>query len=461
MRVRASHFPIKSGLFPILLIAMILILWLAGGASRANVAGQIVVRAAAWIALVIAALAGRRVNFGEQRPVLLIMLAALALPVFQLVPLPPGVWHTLPGHQFMNAAGVLVGEGQPWRPLSISPGATANAAASLVVPFAILILLAGSSKSERVWLPGFLLALMAASTLVGLVQFSGSNVHQPLINYTYGVSGTFANRNHFALFLALGCLIAPVWGLSESRHSKVRIPLSFALLMLFILTVLASGSRAGMALAALALIIAPFMVRDQLVRQLRGKSRWALPIALALLFGLVAIFIVVSLTLGRAASIDRLFVQDVALDMRSKGLPVILSMIKEYFPFGIGFGNFDRAFRMNEPFNLLKLTYFNEAHNDYLGIALDGGIVGLAIVAAATLWWLYASFFVWRYAEASRVVTGRLGSAMLLLLFLASVVDYPARTPMMMAMAVIAAYWLAAGQTTAREVRLETDRDKI
>jgi hypothetical protein len=50
---------------------------------------------------------------------------------------------------------------------------------------------------------------------------------------------------------------------------------------------------------------------------------------------------------------------------------------------------------------------------------------------------------------------------MLLLLFLASVVDYPARTPMMMAMAVIAAYWLAAGQATAREARLETDRDKI
>jgi hypothetical protein len=31
------------------------------------------------------------------------------------------------------------------------------------------------------------------------------------------VSGTFANRNHFALFMAIGCVLAPAWAVQSSR----------------------------------------------------------------------------------------------------------------------------------------------------------------------------------------------------------------------------------------------------
>jgi len=111
---------------------------------------------------------------------------------------------------------------------------------------------------------------------------------------------------------------------------------------------------------------------------------------------------------------------------------------------GSGFGGFDPIFRINEPFDLLKTTYFNHAHNDFLEIVLDGGLPAALLLAGALAWWGYASFRAVRSTlVAPDDVPPLLGSALLLLLCIASLFDYPARTPMMMAMTIIAAIWLA------------------
>src|SRR3546814_14301754 len=82
--------------------------------------------------------------------------------------------------------------------------------------------------------------------LVGLLEFSGVRVDNPFINDSVGsVSGTFANRNHFALFLGLGCLITPVWAFAGTQGTGWRAPVALALITLFALTILATGSRAG------------------------------------------------------------------------------------------------------------------------------------------------------------------------------------------------------------------------
>src|SRR3546814_18476243 len=81
-------------------------------------------------------------------------------------------------------------------------------------------------QEERAWLPAIMLGAIFLSMLVGLLQFSGFMIDNPFINDTRGsVGGTFANRNHFALFLAMGCLIAPVWafaGKQNARRSEER-----------------------------------------------------------------------------------------------------------------------------------------------------------------------------------------------------------------------------------------------
>lgn len=77
-----------------------------------------------------------------------------------------------------------------------------------------------------------------------------------------------------------------------------------------------------------------------------------------------------------------------------------------------------------------------------LGLVLDGGIFGAALLLAALVWIAINTVRAWRGAGGDSSQIARAGSAILVLIFLASIFDYPARTPMIMAIAVVAAVWL-------------------
>ena len=436
----------RLGLFPLLLGALLAVLWLAGGASRGDVMGQVIVRAAAWLVTIVAVLAGARVTVGRATPVLLLLVAALALALLQLVPMPPQMWQALPGRHVLVQGAALAGEAQVWRPWSIVPDATINAASALIVPIATWLLATNLGERERRWLPAMLLCLVGASAFVGLLQFTGALQNNPLVNDTPGqVGGTFANRNHFALCLAMGCLLAPVWGVADARRSALCAPIAWGMVLLFLLTLLASGSRAGFGLGIMALLLGLLLSRDAMRQMLARYPRWVFPALVAGIVAVVALFVLLSVVADRAVSINRLFDVDQGQDMRGRGLPVVLAMIGAHFPVGSGLGSFDPMFRIHEPFSLLKPTYFNHAHNDFLEVVLDAGLPGLVLLLAALGWWIWASIRVWRADAGAGFVQAKLGSAMLFLVIVASLFDYPARTPMMMAMMVIAALWLSWG----------------
>ncbi|MDT8759734.1 O-antigen ligase family protein [Sphingomonas psychrotolerans] len=432
----------------LLLCLLMVALWLAGGASRGDVPGQAVVRSAAAAAIAIALLFGPRPSLSMVRPVAWLLALAILLPLLQLVPLPPALWQAFPGRALFGQAADLLNEAQPWRPWTIAPGLTINAAASLIVPAAVLLLVAGAREDERASIPGLLLALISASTLLGLLQLSGVYFNSPLINDSVGqVSATFANRNHFALFLALGCLLAPVWPFLGGRSPGWRAPVAFALGLLFALTIVATGSRAGILVGAIGLAAGLWIVRQGIRRTMARYPRWTFPAIVAAIPALIGIFVLLAIAAGRAASIERLFTSDTAQDMRTRGLPTVLEMIKGYFPTGTGFGTFDRAFRIHEPFALLKPTYFNHAHNDLLEVFLEGGIAGGALLAAALAWLVYAGIRAWRAGPGTRQGLPKAGAVALLLIVIASAFDYPARTPMVMAIIILAASWLSESAT--------------
>jgi O-antigen ligase len=441
MPIKISSFSLKPSLAFATLSLLMMALWLAGGASRGDAAGQVIVRAAAFLALIVLILFGKKAAIASAKPVWVLLGAAIVIAAVQLLPLPTGLWSALPGRQFFNEAAVSGTEGA-WRSWSLAPGATINALVSLFVPLAILVSLRALGKDEKPWLLGLVLSLVAASTLLGLMQFSGAGIDNPLINDTPGVvSGTFANRNHFALFLALGCLLVPVWMLREGHRLKWRGPVGLGLLLLFMLMILATGSRAGMMVGALAIAIAGIIAWPGLSRGLRRAPRWVLPTVFAAVIALLASFVLASVAADRAVSIERSLSMDVEQDMRNRALPTVWDMARNAFPAGNGLGGFDPMFRIDEPFDLLKPTYFNQAHNDFLGVLLDAGLPGLLLMVAALAWWAWASVRAWR-GPRDRMLP-RLGSAMILLVIIASVFDYPARTPMIMAMLVIAATWLS------------------
>jgi O-antigen ligase len=426
----------------VLTILLFALLWLAGGASRADTLGQVFVRGGCWAILIAAILAGPRPTIGRARPLLFLLLAVIILPVIQLIPLPPDWWQSLPGRAIL----LIPGEAVPWRPWTMTPDATRNALASLVVPATTFVVLVQANERAYRWMPTILLTMIAAAVLLGLLQFSGAGFNNPLLNDTPGVvSGVFANRNHFALLLAIGCLVAPVWAFADREALRWRGPLAGGLVILFVLTILATGSRAGMLLGALALTLGLALVGRRLRRRLSGGPAWLLPAFVAVAVLVVGSFVALSFFADRADAIKRLVALESGEDMRARALPTVLEMIRTYMPFGSGFGGFDPIFRIHEPFNLLKPTYFNQAHDDYLGIALDGGVLGVVVLAAGLLWWLVATGRVWRMPVTDDVIHARLGSGVIFLVLVASATDYPARTPTIMAILVVAALWLANG----------------
>ena len=427
-----------------LLVAFLIVLWIAGGASRADAIGQVVVRSAAFVCLIAMILFGDRPRFSVVRSVWLLLGGALALGLLQLVPLPPSIWQGLPGRTLFIEAAAASGQAQPWRPWSIVPGATVNAVASLVVPIVVLLLVSALRPEEYQRLPALLLGFVVMSTLFGLLQFSGAGVNNIFVNDTPGVmSGTLANRNHFALLLALGCLLVPIWVFRKEQNGRWRGAAGLGLLLLFALAILGTGSRAGMALGGLALMISVALGWKGLRRELRHAPRWVLPALVTSIALLFVSMVLISVAADRAVAIQRSFAIDVEQDMRSRALPTVVEMVCTYFPFGSGLGGFDPMFRIAEPFALLKPTYFNHAHNDLLEILLDAGVPGLLLLLAGLAWWGWASIKAWRAGGERDQVTARLGGAMLLLVIIASAFDYPARTPIIMAWGTIAAAWLA------------------
>ena len=89
----------KPSLAFVLLGLLLGVLWLAGGASRGDVAGQLISRGAAFAGLIAVLI------FAERRPlegagiVVGLFAAIVALPLLQLCPLPPELWRSLAGRE--------------------------------------------------------------------------------------------------------------------------------------------------------------------------------------------------------------------------------------------------------------------------------------------------------------------------------------------------------------------------
>jgi O-antigen ligase len=130
--------------------------------------------------------------------------------------------------------------------------------------------------------------------------------------------------------------------------------------------------------------------------------------------------------------------------MRALILPTSRDMLAAYWPWGIGAGAFREVYEAHEPAGLLREFYMNQAHNDWLDAALTGGLPGVAIAAVAIGAWLF---------RAAQVLAGRCkdefhalraaGLAVLLILALASLSDYPARTPALACLLALASVWAA------------------
>jgi hypothetical protein len=324
-----------------------------------------------------------------------LLLLLLSSPVWiaavQLTPLPADLWARLPGHAvYLDTLKTIGARLDVTRPISLGPSATiASLLAGIPIAAAFLLGYSASLAQLRLLLRA-VVALAFAQVVLGLLQIAGGQFSPLFFGVlTFGVPvGTFANRNHFADYLAMA-LAAYLWLAYESVHAhgadrttrsfttRHRVALWTAGALVLVLGILMSRSRGAalFGLSAAALGLAAVSLR---VNGWRRGLRFALPLLALLVIGAAAL-------LGFDTVTSRLSADQLAgsADFRGALARTSLHGALAFWPWGSGWGTYDMVYPRFQPASLAGFA--NHAHMDYVEMLFEGGIFFL-LPAAAFLW---------------------------------------------------------------------------
>lgn len=447
----------------LVLLTFVVLAFLTGGSARGDVLSLVALRPLAVIAVAYGLALYGHSMWRDHRATALFCLACIALVVVQLVPLPPAIWPHLPGREVVQSIDRTMGFGAAWRPLTLAPARTWNSLFALAVPLATLILtLAVGSRYRWILLYALLIAGIASS-LVGLSQAIGAGIYLYRVSTIGEAAGLFANRNHQATFLAcmfpLLAVMAGGRGIHEREDRLLRIGAA-ALALFFVPLLLVTGSRAGLivgvvGLAAVPLIFSPRPIQTAVRRHRQDRRRFRLTPrqSVALAMAGVALLTGVTIAASRAESVKRLVQGDAFQSRRASVIAPVVRLTGQQALAGAGFGTFADVYRIDEPDAVLAPTYLNQAHDDWLQVVLEGGLPGLALLVWTVLAWGRLTWASLRrpLAASSRIAFARAGAAMMLILGIASVFDYPLRTPALAAMVTMAFVFMLPDRSSEAE----------
>jgi len=299
-----------------------------------------------------------------------------------------------------------------WRPLTIAWPLTN---AGLVGAFAIAALLFAvafyplddqDESSAGVEFTRITLVAVLASALViamvGLIQWATWNgkILWTMVPLDWGApdpsaaraSGPFVDPDHFAGYLAMVfplMLSGAVFGGFPARSAAdlaKRISCGFAAFLIFIAVAL-SQSRAGWMGLGIGTVALFFFVQahSRPAEDSRGGKRTARPLRTSL--AILGVMVVLALMFvggrGREESTARLgsTVSQGSMDLGER-MAIWLktpSILREFPLFGVGLGAWPEVFFRFQPLPRSDLLY-NAAHNDYLELVVDIGLVGMALL---------------------------------------------------------------------------------
>lgn len=215
---------------------------------------------------------------------------------------------------------------------------------------------------------GFIFAFFAI-----LQSFLSPNKIYGLYDTRIGASfGSFVNRHNFAAYIEM-TIALPLGLIFAGAVKKDKKLLYITAIALMGVALLLSKSRGGLVafLAELVLLVI-------LTRKSSSSKQFGLKIALAglLIVGIIggAIFVGGESSLTRFA--ETATSKDITTD-RGHIWKVTVRAITHNMPFGAGLGAFGVAYTPYDEYNGLERV--EQAHNDYLQVLSDAGIVGLII----------------------------------------------------------------------------------
>ena len=425
-----------------LAVAMLALLVTAlGGSSRSDAVQIVALRPLTALLLVPFLIAFSRHRLADVKTPLLLLGSLTILMIVQLIPLPSGVFQSLPGRGAITDISAAIGAEPVWRPISMVPARTLNALASLIVPVMALLLAAGMGL-PRTTLLLFAVAIGVADAFMALLQaLSGWNegLYFYAITNNGSAVGLFANQNHSAVFgslilLVIGHLLSDARSRNWLRWQRAALLLGFALIFL---SALIGGSRAGLLTAFLSVLATAAMFWLSRKRSEREEVRRPKlfgveigPYAMAIVGALIVVLIVIAFMLfDRIPAMRSLANVSHFDDLRWRLLPVLQEMMSTFWLVGSGFGSFEEVYHIFEPSELLAPAYVNQAHNDLAQLIIEGGVAACVLLGGTVVW------FVRRLLQIGAATRQRLAallfwSVVATTVVFASLVDYPLRTPL-------------------------------
>jgi O-antigen ligase len=151
---------------------------------------------------------------------------------------------------------------------------------------------------------------------------------------------------------------------------------------------------------------------------------------------IAALAIIIAFTPG---SLERtLHLKTMVTEGRIVFLPDVIYTLKQYWPWGSGLGTFVPVFQANENLDFVQAAWVNHAHNDLLEWLLETGLPGAILLAAALAAVFWRMFQLMRSRAATDPAPALAGFAILVLLLVHSLVDYPLRIRSLAAVAALA-----------------------
>ena len=343
------------------------------------------------------------------------------LPLFQLIPLPPEMVQTASGRSTAVAIRALAGVKSAWQPITLTPIPTAQVFFSLMLMLGLFLAVARTSADGARALILLMIGLEILTVAVGVMQITSGGLLFNFFDTPHRVNliGFFPNRNHTAVFLACTIPLASTLIVRSGARTPRQTLTAFGLLSLAVfVAVIATLSRAGLVLAGISILLSLVL----LVKLPKGRP-------LLVLGGGGAVAAAIIALLMTSTATTRVFdrYSDVSGDMRWTFYANTVKLIPRFLPWGGGFGSFVSIYNANEPLDELRPTYVNNAHNDYLEVALEAGVLGVAAFAflIATIGW--CALKAWRSPDGVDRTIALAGFTVTILFLLHSSVDYPLR----------------------------------
>jgi hypothetical protein len=441
---------------------LLTVIFITGGSSQQSGAGVLVAQLLA-IPILLYALqqSWQTGRFRTARLGIVALIFVVMVPWLQLLPLPTWLWDLsstrLPLQHDLAVAGVDHLD-MRW---SLAPAETESAALLLLPPMAVFfsVLALGRDALRKVL---WLVIALALFSLVLAVAQSGAGQHSflnPFPQYAPSMGGVFANVNHQAdtLAVALVISVALIFDARRqlARHGGSHAPtwIFVALAALFALALPLTGSRAGVLVVFLPLVLVAALSSQITFDRLLHHRPTQLLFILAV--GLLAATVFVAL--------GWMQVDATVGESRSVFSKETLQLGFANAPLGGGVGSFVPLFEHGAEVSLRLDTYLNHAHDEYPQWWLEAGILAvLVLLAALTTLGVMLRRLIQSPRHSRLRGTGVAALAAMLVMLLHSSVDYPLRTPALMAVfAALAGIVTAATQRTAASATNELLRDSM